>query len=263
MAQEVVLLILFSIVAASIGVIRLGNYFKRQSLTVFEYQWALLYRNGQFQKILPPGVHKLYVRNTCWQIFDRRVNQLTIIGQEVLSKDGMGLKLSTYIEYVIEDPQLLCRNANVANMTGLQSFLYAVAQQPLRAVITQHNLEELIAERETIATQLKEALVPRFAELGIAVRQLGLRDVMLAKEIRDAFAAELLARKQAAVQLEATRAETAALRSLANAARLMRENPEIMKLRVLQAMQNNTGKNTIVVDFSDGQVAQSTAVDAS
>jgi regulator of protease activity HflC (stomatin/prohibitin superfamily) len=229
--------------------------FKRKRLTVFEYQWVLLYKNGQFNKILPAGVHKLREKTYSWIVFDRRISQLMVIGQDVLTKDGLGIKLSTYIEYVIEDPRKLSLEANVTS-AGVMSYLYAIAQMPIREAVTEHSLEELVAQRDVVSGKIKDNLLPRFSALGVVVRHLGIRDVMLGKEIKDAFAGELLAKKQSAVLLEATRAETAALRSLANAARMLRDNPEILKLRVLQAMQNNSGKNTIVVDFS----AQNTAV---
>lgn len=238
--------------AAAAGGLLVAYYaglFKRTRFIVYEYQWALLYKKGQFQKILPAGVYKLRPRVYSWTVFDKRVSQLLLVGQEVLTKDGMGIKLSTYAEYAVEDAVKLCQTADVTAYS-LQNYLHAIAQLPVREAVAQQTLEELMADRATLAQQISAALAPKLQALGVALRACGIRDIMLSKEVREAFAGELLAKKQAAMLLEATRAETAALRSLANAARVTRENPDIMKLRVLQALQSNPGKNTIVVDFA-------------
>ncbi len=226
-----------------------AGLFTRTRFIVYDYQCVLLYKKGQFEKILPTGVHKLRQRVYSWVVFDKRVSQLLLVGQEVLTKDGMGIKLSTYAEYAVEDALKLCQTADVTAYS-LPNYLHAIAQLPVRAAVAQQTLEELMADRATLAGQISAALVPKLQALGIGLRACGIRDIMLSKEVREAFAGELLAKKQAAMLLEATRAETAALRSLANAARVTRENPDIMKLRVLQALQSNPGKNTIVVDFA-------------
>lgn len=243
---------LLLILAAAAGgglVTYYAGFWRRKRLTVYDYQWALLYRKGRFEKILPAGLYRLWERTQSWVVFDKRVSQLLLVGQEVLTKDGMGIKLSTYAEYVIEDAVALCQTADVTAYS-LSGYLHAIAQLPVREAVAQQTLEELMADRANLAGQISAALQPRLRALGIGLRACGIRDIMLSKEVRDAFAGELLAKKQAAMLLEATRAETAALRSLANAARVTRENPDIMKLRVLQALQSNPGKNSIVVDFA-------------
>lgn len=249
-----------SVGVAGLAVVGLAALIYRQQFVIFEYQWGLLYYKGQFQKILPAGLHSFYRRHYICYVFDKRPKQITVVGQEVLAKDGIGLKLSFYVEYVIDDPKQLFQQASITNIVGLESFLYSLIQLPIREAVGCHTLEELIGNRDTITTEVNTTLSKSFAALGLSVHALGIRDLMLSKEIKDAFAGELLAKKQAAVLLETTRAETAALRSLANSARLLRDNPEILKLRVLQAMQSNKGgKNTIVVDFSDQKTG--TAVD--
>jgi regulator of protease activity HflC (stomatin/prohibitin superfamily) len=237
---------------AGLAVVGMAALIYKQQFVIFEYQWGLLYYKGQFQKILPAGLHSFYRRHYICYIFDKRPKQITVVGQEVLAKDGIGLKLSFYVEYIIDDPKQLFQQASITNIVGLENFLYSLIQLPIREAVGCHTLEELVGNRDTITNEVSTALGKSFAALGLSIRTLGIRDLMLSKEIKDAFDGELLAKKQAAVLLESTRAETAALRSLANSARLLRDNPEIMKLRVLQSMQsNNGGKNTIVVDFSD------------
>ena len=80
--------------------------------------------------------------------------------------------------------------------------------------------------------------------LGVEVAKVYLRDIMLGKELRSSYAAVLAARKDGEAALERARGETAALRSLANAAHMIKDNPDLVQLRLLQAMSSDEGGKT-------------------
>jgi hypothetical protein len=102
--------------------------------------------------------------------------------------------------------------------------------------------------------------VERLSNAGIKLIKVAVRDIMIAKELRDAYAASAIAQKTAASTLERARGEVASMRALANAARMAQGNPELMQLRALQAMQSSDGRHTVVFDFS-GKGKPAPAVD--
>jgi regulator of protease activity HflC (stomatin/prohibitin superfamily) len=93
------------------------------------------------------------------------------------------------------------------------------------------------------------------AELGLEVHDVQVRDLMLAGNLRSAFADVVVARQQGLAALEKARGETAAIRNLANSAELMERHPGIMQLRLLQAVENSPGNRVVIaLDPERGRV---------
>jgi len=83
-------------------------------------------------------------------------------------------------------------------------------------------------------------------QFGLAVEQLEIKDVILPGELKKAQAQVLVARAQGLAALERARGETAALRSLANAARLAADNPSLVQLRLLQQLEMSAGHTVVI-----------------
>lgn len=96
---------------------------------------------------------------------------------------------------------------------------------------------------------MQEAAAAAAAELGVEIRRAAVRDVMLSADLRRAFAEAVRLREEGKAALEKARAEMAALRSLANAARMLKDNPELVRLRLLQSIDAVGAKsgNTLVL----------------
>ena len=94
-----------------------------------------------------------------------------------------------------------------------------------------------------------EPLAPKAHRLGMEVTSLEIRDIILPGEIKRAYAQVLTAQKESLAALERARGETAALRSLANAARLMQEYPGLLQRRAVQAIESSKG-NTLTLELS-------------
>lgn len=247
-------------IAAVVIVVFLVWRRRHRRVTIYEWQWGLLYRNGRFQRLLEPGVHHFFVPMHYWMTLDRRVESLVVSGQEVLTKDGLGIKLSVVLEYRILDPRLLIQEVPLNDVTNLELYLHPLVQVPLRAAVAGSSMDDLISNRDSIAEGTKSAVVSRVEKIGVEVISVAIRDIMLGREIREAYAAQVLAQKRAQASLEQARGEIAALRALGNAARMVRDNPELMKLRILQAMQSSDGrKHTFVVDLAERRLGQAIA----
>jgi regulator of protease activity HflC (stomatin/prohibitin superfamily) len=231
----------------------------RSKVTIFDWQTAVLYHNGVFKRSLEPGKHRFFVPPHSWVVFDRRPQFLTVPGQEVLSRDALGLKITLVAEYRIEDAAKLMRSFALASQAEVGNAIYPLIQLPIREAAATYTLDELIQNRDALPELVRAASAERLAAAGIKLMKVAVRDIMIAKELRDAYAANAIAQKTAAATLERARSEVASMRALANAARMAQGNPELMQLRALQAMQTSEGRHTIIFDFS-GKAASKAGV---
>jgi regulator of protease activity HflC (stomatin/prohibitin superfamily) len=216
--------------------------------TIHDYERGLRYQNGAFTGLLDAGAHSYLRPTTEIRVVDVRPGSTTIGGQEVLTSDGVAAKISLVVRSVVGDP--------VAMLTGdrdAQTTLYLAVQLGLREVVARRTIEEVLASRTTIGPEIAELVAGRMAGLGIEVLGIDVRDVMVPSELKRAFAAVVAARREGAASLERARGETAALRSLANAGRLVADNPGLLPLRVVQEL--SAGGNTVMIGLGDGVVA--------
>jgi len=220
-------------------------------VTVYDYQRGLRYRTGRFSGLVDAGPH-ISVRG--WSeihVLDGRPTSLTVPGQEMLTADGVALKVSLTAHYVIADP--------VAAVTGDQDHLralYVALQASLRDAIAGRTADDILASRGEIGPATGAAVASDLARIGVELLGIDVRDVMVPSELKRAFAGIVAARREAEAALERARGETAALRSLANAGRLVDDNPGLLQLRLLQQLEGSSG-NTLVLGWPgpDGRAA--------
>ncbi len=222
----------------------------RTKVTVFDWQAAVLYRDGVFKRTLSPGSYRFFVPPNSWILFDKRPQFLTVPGQEVMSRDALGLKITLVVEYQIEEPAKLIRAFPIASQSDVANALYPLIQLPIREAAATYTLDEIIQNRDALPELVRASCVEGLSNAGVRLIKVTVRDIMLAKELRDAYAANAVVKKTAAASLERARSEVAAMRALANAARMAQGNPELMQLRALQAMQASQGRHTVIFDFS-------------
>lgn len=222
----------------------------RSKLVVFDWQSALLYRDGMFKRTLGPGKYRFFAPPHSWIVFDKRAQLLVIPGQEVLSRDALGVKITLAVEYQVEDAAKLIRAFTVSSQNDVASTLYPLLQLPVREAAATYTLDEIIGSRDALPELVRAACAERFSNAGVKLIKVAVRDIMIGKELREAYAANAIAAKTATASLERARSEVASMRALANAARMAQGHPELMQLRALQAMQASDGRHTVIFDFS-------------
>ncbi len=250
--------ILISAIATALAVALARRYLRREFL-VQEGFAGLLYRHGKFAELLAAGRHIRWGRGLALTLHDVRQATIPIVGQEVLTADNVGFRASLLVSYQIADP------AKAAH--GTQQWyaeLYNAAQLALRTVAGRMPVEILLSERAALAPQLLAIVQPEAAKIGLTVRAVEIKDVMLPAELKRAFAEVLKAKQEGQAALERARGESAALRNLANAARVLEGNPALMNLRLLQSLAaaQNAG-NTLVLGLPGGFVPLSKGEPAS
>lgn len=210
-------------------------------VVIFEYQRGLLYRNGKFLSALNPGRHTYYAPWYTIQKVDIRTRYITLPGQEVLSADNISMKISLVASYKVTDPYLA-----VNQVINYEEALYLILQLDLRDVIGSLAVDDLLARREEIGRTVFDRSTQKVVDLGLELQLVNLKDIMFPGELKNIFAQVVNARKAGLAALERARGESAALRNLANAARLLDGNPNLHQLRFLQTLEGKTG-NTIVI----------------
>ena len=222
----------------------------RHAFLVPEGYAGLLYHKGKFVEVLGAGRHIRWGRHFTLDAQDIRKASLLVAGQDVLTADNVGLKLSLLVTYQVTDPVKATHETQ-----NWQGDVYNAAQLALRAVVNGITVETLLGQRLEIGAQLLARVQPEAAKIGINVLAVEAKDVMFAADLKRAFADVLKAKQEGQAALERARGESAALRNLANAARVLEGNPALMNLRLMQSLSaaQNAG-NTLVLGVPGGFV---------
>jgi regulator of protease activity HflC (stomatin/prohibitin superfamily) len=115
--------------------------------------------------------------------------------------------------------------------------VYLAVQLALREALAERDAQALVrAPRATLTAEVAERLRVAAAEVGVRLEEVVVKDVILPLDLRAAYAELVVGRQRAQAQLEAARAETAVLRSMANGAKLLDEHPALARLRLVQAL---------------------------
>ncbi len=244
-----ILVVIVSAIFAGILITALAKAF-RHAFLVPEGYAGLLYHKGKFLKVLGAGRHIRWGRHFTLGAQDLRKAALLVAGQEVLTADNVGLKISLHVTYQVTDP------AKAAHDTqNWQGDLYNGAQLALRSVVSGVAVEALLNQRLELGAQLLARVQPEAAKIGINVLAVEVKDVMFPAELKRAFADVLKAKQEGQAALERARGESASLRNLANAARVLEGNPALMNLRLMQSLTaaQHAG-NTLVLGMPGGFV---------
>jgi regulator of protease activity HflC (stomatin/prohibitin superfamily) len=209
--------------------------------TVYEFERGLKYTRGKFRVILPAGQYWYLAWLTAIRKVDVRPRFATITGQEVLSSDGVTLKVSLAANYEIDHPDVA-----VNKVQNFQEALHLELQLALRRIIGVVDIDSLLAARDEMSKKLTEMTEAKALALGLRLISVGIKDIMFPGKLKDVFAQVVSARKEGLAALEKARGETAALRNLANAAKMIESNPGLMQLRMLQTLGGSSG-NTLVL----------------
>lgn len=211
------------------------------SVTIHEYERGLRFVRGKFTGLADAGTVYFLKPTTEIRVLDVRPTSMTIEGQEVMTSDGVALKISLVARYVVGDAAAYVMSDSASGRT-----MYLDIQLGLREVVAGKTVDEILAARTTIGPEILALVAPQVMTIGIELTAVEVRDVMVPSDLKRAFAAVVAARHDGAASLERARGETAALRSLANAGRMVADNPGLLSLRVVQELSAKSG-NTVVL----------------
>ncbi|WP_018633213.1 slipin family protein [Neomegalonema perideroedes] len=165
-------------------------------------------------------------------LVDLRTRSLDVSGQDIMTADRVSLRLSAAASYRVADPQLVLTAAS-----GYEQALHLAIQMAMRATVSARTLDALLSERVAVDEAAAAKLRAEMAAIGLEVGAVEMKDVILPGEMREILNRVVAAEKEAEANVVRRREETAATRSLLNTAKLMTENPAMMRLKELEALE--------------------------
>ncbi|MEO1542706.1 MAG: slipin family protein [Pseudomonadota bacterium] len=198
------------------------------------HQAGLLYVDGALVEHLKPGRHAFWNvgRNVRIATVDLRPQPLEVTAQEILTKDRVGIRVTLTAFYkVVDAEKSLTGSGDVANT------LYRLVQFAIREAVATRTLDDILAARDTIDQQVRTYVSERAPELGVEVTEIGVKDVILPGDVRDLLNKVVEAERVAKANLIRRQEETAATRSLLNTAKLMADNPLLLRLKELESLE--------------------------
>ena len=207
--------------------------------TVEEGRVTLLFTDGQLAKVLDPGTHWFWIfgrKHTVRQV-DMRWQTKEVTGQEILTKDRVSIRVNLTAVFRVTDA--------VKAVTGVRDHdeaLHRAVQLAFRKTLGAMTLDRLLTEKGMVDAEAAEKVRAEMAGIGIEVGEIALKDVILPGEMRDILNGVVAAQKEAEANVIRRREETNATRSLLNTAKVMAENPVMLRLKELEALETIAGK---------------------
>lgn len=203
---------------------------------VHEHERGLRYVQGKIAGVLEPGHYALWTHPEAkveLLVLDMRRQQVALTGQELMTRDKVSLRLTLTVEYAVADPALAAHAVQNA-----RDAVYLLAQLAAREYVAGVTLDQLLEGREAMTRYLEQQTVAKAARFGVRIEHLGIKDVVLPGEMKTLLNRVIEAEKQAAANVILRREEAAAVRTLANSARIMAEQPVLLRLKELEALKD-------------------------
>lgn len=210
---------------------------------------GLYFRNGEFIEELPPGRYAFWKDTAKVKLYhkDLRGQMVDIGGQEIMTADKVTLRINGLAQYQVVDALQA-----VTAVDDAAQALYREAQLALRAVIGTKNLEDLLVDKASTALELETALADAAKAFGIRVTGFGIRDIILPGDMKELLNKVIEAKKVAEANVLSRREEVAAMRSQANTAKMLDDNPTLMRLKELEILEKVIQNNNLQVVLGDG-----------
>lgn len=214
-------------------------------------QLGLLWVDGALVDTLSAGLYAFWRvnRNIKVELAELRLQTIEVAGQEILTKDRVSLRINLSASYQMLDPV----RARM-QLKDYEDYLYRELQFVLREAVGTRSLDALLADKEALNSELYRSVIKRLAEYGIKLTSIGVKDIILPGEMKDILNQVVQTEKAAQANVIKRREETAATRSLLNTAKLMDENPTLLRLKEMEALEKVVEKvdRISVYDGLDG-----------
>ena len=198
---------------------------------------GFLYESGVRIATLDPGYYLYwkFKRKLTARVMNTQMILTEVSGQEILTKDRVSLRLNLSAIYKIADP------ATAEDSLGdIDEYVYRELQLALRRAVGSQTLDQLLADKTALDQTIAADVSNRLNAVGIELNSVGVKDVILPGEMKDILNQVVAAEKTAQANNIRRREETAATRSLLNTAKLMAENPVLVRLKELEALEKVT-----------------------
>jgi regulator of protease activity HflC (stomatin/prohibitin superfamily) len=209
-----------------------------------EYQRLVVFFLGRFQGVKNPGLRIVVPGIQQAVRVDLRVITMDVPSQDVISRDNVTVRVNAVLYFRVVDPEkAIIQVENYLNATS------QLAQTTLRSVLGQHELDEMLAEREKMNADLQEIIDKQSDAWGIKVTNVEIKHVDLNESMVRAIAKQAEAERERRAKVIHAEGEFQASEKLLAAANIIAENPQALQLRYLQTLNDLSNENATTVVF--------------
>lgn len=231
--MEIIVILLIFVIVILLSSIKQINEFER----------GVKFRFGKFVKVMEPGWKLVFPVIESYRKVDIRTKAVDVPSQEAITKDNVSVQINAVIYYKLFD-------ASKA-ILAVENFYYAVgqlAQTTMRNVVGSVSLDELLAERDKISSEICKIIDEATDPWGIKVENVELKDVSLPEDMKRVLAIAAEAEREKLAVITKAEGEVEASNNLAKAAEIMAKTPGAMHLRTLSTLSDISGdkSNTVV-----------------
>jgi regulator of protease activity HflC (stomatin/prohibitin superfamily) len=209
-----------------------------------EYERGVVFLLGRFWKVKGPGIVVIVPFVQQMVRVDLRMRVLDVPPQDVISRDNVSVKVNAVIYYRVIDPE--------KSIIQVEHFDFAtsqLAQTTLRSVVGQHELDQMLAEREKLNTNIQQILDSQTHAWGIKVSNVELKHIDLNENMIRAIAKQAEAERLRRAKVIDAEGELQAAEKLVQAGEILSRRPEAMQLRYLGALLNIAGERSSTIVF--------------
>src|ERR1700678_2357258 len=227
----VIVVILLLLVASSLRVLK-------------EYERGVMFTLGRFTGVKGPGVRLVLPVIQQMKKLELRTVVLNVPKQDVISRDNVSVKVSAVVYFRIVDPaQAILQVATPWEATS------QLAQTTLRSVTGQHELDEMLSQRDKLNAGIQQILDANTAAWGMKVSNVEIKDIDLDETMIRAMARQAEAERARRAKIIHAEGEKQAAQTLAEAARLLSEQPASLQLRYLQTLADISNEKSSIIVF--------------
>jgi regulator of protease activity HflC (stomatin/prohibitin superfamily) len=236
---EALILIIVLLVIA--GVTAVGRSMK----VVQQYEKGVLYRFGRVQpQVVQPGLAFIRPIGDRMQKVNMQIVAMTVPAQDGITRDNVSVRVDAVVYFRVVDP--------IKATINVQNYMSAISQQAqtsLRSIIGQSEMDQLLAERETVNRELRRIIdEPTEEPWGVRVERVEIKDVSLPEGMKRSMSRQAEAERERRARIITADGEYQASKRLAAAAAVMAKDPAALQLRLLQTVVEVAGeKNSTLV----------------
>ncbi|MDQ7011455.1 MAG: slipin family protein [Mariprofundaceae bacterium] len=225
------LFLIIALLAASLKILR-------------EYERGVVFMLGRFWKVKGPGLIIIIPVIQQWVRVDLRMIVHDVPTQDVISRDNVSVKVNAVIYFRVIDPQKA-----IINVEDFYTATSQLAQTTLRSVLGQHELDEMLAERDKLNHDVQTILDAQTDNWGIKVANVEIKHVDLDESMIRAIAKQAEAERERRAKVIHAEGELQASQKLLEAAKILSAQPQAIQLRYLQTLTEIAGEQNSTIVF--------------
>ena len=209
-----------------------------------EYERAVVFTFGRFTSVKGPGLIVIIPLVQQIERVELRTVVMDVPSQDVISRDNVSVKVNAVVYFRVIDPERAIIQVEDFNAATSQ-----LAQTTLRSVLGQHELDEMLAEREKLNRDVQVILDKQTDAWGIKVANVEIKHVDIDESMIRAIAKQAEAERERRAKVIHAEGELQASEKLLQAAEILSKNPQSMQLRYLQTLTEIAGENNSTIAF--------------